>query len=282
MSLNLTVNIDKNSGFCFGVVKAINKAEKELDNGVDLFCLGDIVHNDEEIKRLTKKGIKIIDKNEFSNMNNKTVLFRAHGEPPEMYKLAEHNNIKVIDASCPIIKNLQKKIKDSYEKGENILIYGKPNHPEVVALNGQIGNNAIIIENPKKTDLQNIPSKVTLYSQTTQSLDGFYYLVQLLENAGKQVKLKDTICRRVSNRRTQLENFCKKFQKIIFVAGKKSSNGRVLFEVCKKVNPRTYFLSNLNEIDHKWFNPGDDVGVTGATSSPKWLMESIKNHLEKL
>ncbi len=282
MSMNLTVHIDKNSGFCFGVVEAINKAEKELEKGSELYCLGDIVHNDEEINRLTKKGIKIVDKKTFRTIKDKTVLFRAHGEPPETYKLADSNNIKIIDASCPIIKKLQQRIQRSYENNENIMIYGKPNHPEVIALNGHIGNSAIIVQNIDGLDLEKIPGKVTLYSQTTQSLDGFYDLVDLLKKAGKNVKVKDTVCRRVSNRRSQLEKFCTNYDKIVFVAGKRSSNGRVLFEVCKKVNPDVFFISNRGEIKQRWFKPDDSVGVTGATSTPKWLMEDIKRFLEQL
>ncbi len=282
MTLNLSVDIDKNSGYCFGVVEAINKAENELDKGVELYCLGDLVHNDEEIKRLKKKGIKIINKETFNNLTNKNVLFRAHGEPPETYKQAADNNIAVVDASCPIIKKLQQKIKDSYKNNENIVIYGRPNHPEVIALNGQIDHNGIIIQNKDEIDFDKIPQKITLYSQTTQSLDGFYELLRSLQNAGKEVKVKDTICRTVSNRRAELENFCKNYHKILFVAGKRSSNGKVLFEVCKNVNPNSFFISKLQDIDQNWFDPEDRIGVAGATSTPKWLMEKVKEHLESI
>ncbi len=282
MSLNLTVNIDKNSGFCFGVVEAINKAEKALDEGVELYSLGDIVHNDEEIKRLKKKGIKIIDKKALKNLKGNTVLFRAHGEPPEIYEMAKQNNNIIIDASCSIIKKLQQKIKKSYDNNENIVIYGKTNHPEVVAINGQIDNKGIIIESIKGLDAEKLPGKFTLYSQTTQSLDGFYELVRFLEKAGKKVKIKDTVCRRVSNRRSQLEIFCTKYNKIVFVAGKRSSNGKVLYKVCRQVNPDTFFISNTKEIDTAWFKKNDTVGISGATSTPKWLMEEVKNYLEQL
>ncbi len=282
MSLNLTVDIDKHSGFCFGVVEAINKAEKELEDGVQLHCLGDIVHNDEEIKRLKKKGIRFISKEELAEIKDSTVLFRAHGEPPSVYELARKNNNVIVDASCPIIKKLQQRVKKSYDDNENIVIYGKPNHPEVVALNGQIENNGIIISNVDKIDLESIPEKITLYSQTTQSLDGFYRLVEVLKNGGKKVKVKDTICRRVSNRRKQLEKFCSEYDRVLFVAGKNSSNGKVLYDVCAKVNPNTYFISNAGEIDPEWFEPNNTVGVSGATSTPKWLMTEVKATLEQL
>ncbi len=282
MSLKLTVDIDKYSGFCFGVVEAINKAEKELEDGLELYCLGDIVHNDEEIKRLEKKGIKIISKKDLAEIKDSTVLFRAHGEPPEVYELARKNNNIIVDASCPIIKKLQQRVKRSYDNSENILIYGKPNHPEVVALNGQIENNGIIISNVDNIDLENIPEEITLYSQTTQSLDGFYRLVDILKKEGKKVKVKDTICRRVSNRRKQLEKFCSDYDKVMFVAGKNSSNGKVLYEVCAKVNPHTYFISNAGEVNPGWFEPNNTVGVSGATSTPKWLMEEVKSTLEQL
>ncbi len=282
MSLNLTVDIDDSSGFCFGVIEAINKAEKELEKGVELYCLGDIVHNDEEISRLNKKGIKFIDKETLKRLKNKTVLFRAHGEPPESYKIAQNNNVQIVDASCPIIKNLQKRIKKSYyDNNEAIIIYGKKNHPEVVALNGQINNNAIIIEDIDDIDLKKIPAKATLYSQTTQPLDGFYKLVEFFKNNGINIKVEDSICRRVSNRKTQLQNFSKKYNKIIFVAGEKSSNGKILFNFCKKVKPETFFVSSFEKIDISWFDKNDSVGITGATSTPKWLMEGIKNYLEE-
>ncbi len=282
MPLNLTVKIDDDSGFCFGVVEAINKAEKKLEQGVELYCLGDIVHNDEEINRLKKKGIKMINKKEFADLKNKTILFRAHGEPPETYETAKKNNIKVIDASCPIIKKLQENIKKSYDNNENIIIYGKPNHPEVIALNGQIDNKGIIVQNTEMVDMQQIPRKITLYSQTTQSLDGFYELVRFMKSKGKNVKIKDTICRSVSDRRLQLEKFCNNYDKIIFVADTRSSNGKVLYELCKRVNPETYFVSNTKDIDHRWFKPLETAGITGATSTPGWLMEEVKNYLENI
>ncbi len=282
MALNLSIKIDDNSGFCFGVVEAINKAENKLDDGFELYCLGDIVHNDEEINRLRKKGLIPIDKEVFNNLENKAVLFRAHGEPPETYEVAKKNNIEVIDASCPIIKKLQEKIKQSYDNNECILIYGKPHHPEIIALNGQLDNNGIIVENTESIDLQHLPRIVTLYSQTTQPLDGFYELIKFLKKNGKNVKVKDTICRSVSNRRLQLKKFCEEYDKIIFVADKRSSNGKMLHDVCKRVNPDIYFISNTKDIKHHWFKPGEKAGITGATSTPRWLMEEVKNYLEKI
>lgn len=282
MQLNLTVEIDKDSGFCFGVIEAINKAEEELDKGTELFCLGDIVHNDMEISRLKKRGMKTITKKAFAGIKNKTILFRAHGEPPENYEIAEKNNNKIIDASCPIIKKLQERIKNSYFNNEHIVIYGKQKHPEVIALNGQIKNEGIIIQNIENIDLKKIPVNITLYSQTTQPLDGFHDLVNFLKSNGIEVKVKDTICRQVSNRKIQLEKFCNNYQKIIFIAGKQSSNGKVLYDVCKEINPESYFISNTNDINPEWFKANDKVGITGATSTPNWLMEKVKNYIKEL
>ncbi|MEI6883349.1 MAG: 4-hydroxy-3-methylbut-2-enyl diphosphate reductase [Bacteroidota bacterium] len=280
--LNLRVEIDDKSGFCFGVVGAIEKAEKELQASGELFCLGEIVHNDEEVKRLELQGMVNISNNELANIENKTILFRAHGEPPSSYQMALKNRNHIIDASCPIILKLQKRFRESFEKGENVFLYGKPNHPEVIGLNGQIGNKATVFAHFEDLDLGKIPERITLYSQTTMSIDSFYEIVKKLEDAGIQVTVKDTICRQVSHREPSLRIFAKRYKKIIFVAGKNSSNGSVLFKVCRQENHNTYFVSSIPEIFKGWFEKDDTVGICGATSTPMWLMKDVEQKLLSL
>ncbi|MCX6285589.1 MAG: 4-hydroxy-3-methylbut-2-enyl diphosphate reductase [Bacteroidetes bacterium] len=280
--LNLHVEIDDKSGFCFGVVGAIEKAEKELLASGELFCLGEIVHNDEEVKRLEMQGMVNISKDDLSFIQKKTILFRAHGEPPESYKVALKNGNRIIDASCPIILKLQKRFRESYEKGETIYLYGKPNHPEVTGLNGQIGNKAIVFGHFEDLNLKLMPKKITLYSQTTMSIESFYDIVRELEEAGIEVTVKDTICRQVSHREPSLRQFSRKFSKIVFVAGKRSSNGSVLFNVCRQENLNTYFVSAPDEIFEHWFETGDSVGICGATSTPMWLMKNVERKLLSL
>ena len=274
--LQLTTEIDKNSGFCFGVISAINKAENTLESNNNLYCLGEIVHNDEEIKRLEQKGLTIITKAELETISNKTVLFRAHGEPPSSYEVAHRNNNSIIDASCPIILKLQQIVKKSYDNKENIFIFGKRNHPEIIAINGQIGNEAFVFERLEELDLKKIPPKITLYSQTTQSLEKFRIIVKTLTEAGIVVDVKDTICRQVSNREPNLIEFCKRFNKIIFIAGTNSSNGKVLYNICKKINEDTHYVSSPEQIQKEWFNRKDKVGICGGTSTPMWLMKKTE------
>ncbi|MDN5212625.1 4-hydroxy-3-methylbut-2-enyl diphosphate reductase [Fulvivirgaceae bacterium BMA12] len=276
---NLKVSIDENSGFCFGVVYAIEMAEEILNEEGHLYCLGDIVHNDEEVRRLEEKGLKIINHAELENIRDGKVLIRAHGEPPSTYQLAIDNNLELIDASCPVVLKLQNRIKNSYDKDELIYIYGKHGHAEVIGLLGQTGNKAIVFQDIKELDLEALPKRITLYSQTTKSTDNFYEIKKTLEEAGIEVVANDTICRQVSNRDKELREFANKFDKIIFVSGTKSSNGKVLYNVCKNTNPNTYFISRSEEIDKSWFSQNDKVGICGATSTPMWLMEAVKNEL---
>lgn len=276
---NLKVSIDENSGFCFGVVYAIEMAEEILDEQGYLYCLGDIVHNDEEVKRLEQKGLRIINHEELQNISNAKVLIRAHGEPPSTYQLAINNNLELIDASCPVVLKLQNRIKNSYDKEELIYIYGKHGHAEVIGLLGQTGNKAVVFQDLEELDLETLPRRITLYSQTTKSTDNFYEIKKTLQEAGIEVLANDTICRQVSNRDKELRDFANKFDKIIFVSGTKSSNGKVLFNVCKNTNPNTYFISRSEEIDKSWFSENDKVGICGATSTPMWLMEAVKNEL---
>lgn len=281
-ALNLQTTIDPDSGFCFGVVYAIDMAEEILEEDGYLYCLGDIVHNDEEVTRLREKGLRIIDHAAFEQLRNEKVLIRAHGEAPETYKRALENNITLIDASCPVVLKLQNRIKSSFDKDENILIYGKHGHAEVIGLQGQTGNNAMVFQDMDELDKLDLPREITLYSQTTKSTDKFYEIRDELIRRGYEVKANDTICRQVSNRYEDLVHFAEKFDKIIFVAGKKSSNGKVLFEVCRQSNPNTYFVSDPEELQKEWFDEQDKIGICGATSTPRWLMEKVQNRLQEL
>jgi len=278
---NLKVSIDQDSGFCFGVVYAIDMAEEILAEDGYLYCLGDIVHNDEEVERLKAKGLRIIEHEQLRDLHNEKVLIRAHGEAPETYKLALENNILLIDASCPVVLKLQNRIKTSFDEKEKILIFGKHGHAEVVGLQGQTNNEALVFQDIAELDDADLPAKFTLYSQTTKSTDKFYQIKNELLARGYEVKANDTICRQVSNRDKDLPAFAVKFNKVVFVSGRKSSNGKVLFEVCKKHNPNTYFISSPEELDKAMFTPGDTIGIAGATSTPMWLMEQVKATLEQ-
>ena len=280
MSKNLQVTIDKDSGFCFGVVYAIDMAEEILEEDGYLYCLGDIVHNDEEVARLKAKGLRIISHEDLQDLQNEKVSIRAHGEAPETYKFALENNITLIDASCPVVLKLQNRIKTSHDDQEKILIFGKHGHAEVIGLQGQTNNEAIVFQDIDELDQVDLPSKFTLYSQTTKSVDKFYAIKNELLARGYEVKANDTICRQVSNRYEDLENFSKQYDKIIFVSGKKSSNGKVLFDVCQSVNPQTYFVSDPNELTADIFSSNDTVGICGATSTPMWLMKKVKETIE--
>lgn len=280
-NLNLQVNIDKSSGFCFGVVYAIEMAEDILDNEGYLYCLGDIVHNDEEVERLTNRGLKIIDHEVLKNLRDEKVLIRAHGEAPSTYQLALENNLTLIDASCPVVLKLQNRIKNSHDDDEQVLIFGKHGHAEVIGLQGQTDGKAIVFQDLAELDNVELPAKFTLYSQTTKSTDKFYHIKDELLSRGYEVKANDTICRQVSNRYEELEDFVSHYDKIVFVSGKKSSNGKVLYDVCKKHNDNSYFISNVEALDQTWFNENDKVGICGATSTPMWLMEKVKAALEK-
>lgn len=282
MGKNLQVTIDKDSGFCFGVVYAIDMAEEILEEDGYLYCLGDIVHNDEEVARLKAKGLRIINHDVLPTLQNEKVLIRAHGEAPETYKIALENNITLIDASCPVVLKLQNRIKNSYDESEKILIFGKHGHAEVIGLQGQTNNEAIVFQDINELNEVELPSSFTLYSQTTKSVDKFYEIKEELIRRGYDVKANDTICRQVSNRYEDLGDFAKKYNKIVFVSGKKSSNGRVLYDVCKAANPNSYFISDPKEIDPSVFAEDDTIGICGATSTPMWLMEQVKGSLEEL
>ena len=275
----LDVTIDTKSGFCFGVEYAIEIAEEILQQDGELYCLGDIVHNDMEVKRLEDMGLKIIDHDELKKMKDVKVLIRAHGEPPSTYDLAIKNNITLMDASCPVVLKLQNRIKKSHDKKEKIYIYGKHGHPEVKGLMGQTRKDAIVFQDIKELDLDDLPASLTLYTQTTKSKEKFYEIVSKLTKTGVEVNVNDTLCRQVSNRDNQLQDFSNNFDKIVFVSGTKSSNGNALFNVCKQNNSNSYFVSSSDEIDRSWFSKDEKVGVCGATSTPMWLMEEVKEKI---
>ena len=279
----MQIEIDNGSGFCFGVTTAIRKAEEELAKGTTLYCLGDIVHNGMECERLKQLGLITIDHEQMAQLHDVKVLLRAHGEPPETYELARRNNIEIIDATCPVVLQLQKKIKRQYEVGvPTIVIFGKPGHAEVMGLVGQTGGNAIVIahfDDVKKLDFSR---DIYLYSQTTKSLDEFHRIIAYIqEHISPEAHFQsfDTICRQVANRMPNISKFAAKHDLILFVCGRKSSNGRVLFEECQRVNPNSHLIEGANEIDPLWLEGISSVGICGATSTPKWLMEQCREYL---
>ena len=280
--LSLSVRIDPNSGFCFGVIYAIQMAEDLLDEQGYLYCLGDIVHNDEEVQRLEARGLRIICHEQLAALRDEAVLIRAHGEPPATYQMALNNNLTLIDASCPVVLKLQNRIKTSYDKQEKIFIYGKHGHAEVLGLLGQTSGNAVVFENLDELLRHELPDNITLYSQTTKSTSSFYNIKNQLETRGYQVNANDTICRQVSNRDKDLRRFAAQYDQIVFVSGTKSSNGKVLYQVCLETNLQTHFISNVAEIDAAWFQSGQSVGICGATSTPMWLMEQVRDRLLSL
>jgi len=277
--LNLQVSIDPNSGFCFGVVYAIEMAEEILKEQGHLYCLGDIVHNDEEVRRLEQMGLRIINHDELKMVKGEKVLIRAHGEPPSTYELALANDLELVDASCPVVLKLQNRIKNSYDKEDNIYIYGKHGHAEVIGLLGQTSNEAVVFQDLEELDLATMPKDITLYSQTTKSTSKFYEITEMLRKAGINVNSNDTICRQVSNRDKELRDFSQRFDSIVFVSGTKSSNGKVLYNICKQNNPNTHFISSTDQLNKDWFGPSSTVGICGATSTPMWLMEEVKEAL---
>ena len=293
----MEVTIDEKAGYCFGVEYAIQMAEQEMEEDGALYCLGDIVHNSMEVERLNKKGLKIIDREELKNLTNCKVLIRAHGEPPETYKTAIENNIELIDASCPVVLKLQNRVKHAFDKVNNldgqVVIYGKKGHAEVIGLNGQTNNSAIIVTSMEDLDQLDFNRPITLFSQTTKSTKGFYQIKEEIEKRQKEAlgeenaetiyfDANDSICRQVSNREPQMDKFSKQNDVIIFVSGRKSSNGKSLFNVCFRNNPRSYFVENEEEVEPSWFKANDKVGISGATSTPMWLMEKVAEHIRDL
>ena len=291
----MVVEIDRQSGFCFGVQNAVEIAEKALLNGEKVFSLGPIVHNDKEVDRLSSLGLVSINHEEFEKLKNCKVLIRAHGEPPETYKIAEENNITIIEATCPIVKRLQSKIWETWlrtkEGTGQVVIFGKPGHAEVVGLLGQINNEGILVSGPDDFSKIDISKPVYLFSQTTMSVKEYSNLSDILRikmeekgiyEPGKSLVINKTICGQVSNREPHLKTFAKKHDTIIFVSGSESSNGKMLYSVCKNVNTDTHFVSSPDEIDKSWFTGKKSVGICGATSTPKWLIENIHDIISNI
>lgn len=282
-----TIEIDNGSGFCFGVVTAIRKAEEEINKSGHLYCLGDIVHNSNEVERLQKIGLETITHEQMNELHNVKVLLRAHGEPPATYQMAQRNNIEIIDATCPVVLQLQKRIHTTYhetpgDEHPQIVIYGKKGHAEVNGLVGQTDGNALVIESVDEVDKIDFYRNIYLYSQTTKSLQGFTKIVNEIQSRvaeGVEFRSFDTICRRVANRIPQIKEFAKSHDVILFVCGSKSSNGRILYEECHRVNPMSYLISNEEEINLDWFVGKEHIGICGATSTPMWLMNRVKDFL---
>ena len=280
----MKIEIDEGSGFCFGVTTAIKKAEEELATGSELYCLGDIVHNGMECERLHNMGLKTINHDEFATLHDKKVLLRAHGEPPSTYLEAQANGIEIIDATCPVVLQLQRRIKRQYDANPEaqIVIFGKNGHAEVLGLVGQTEQKAIVIEHADEACRLDFSRDIYLYSQTTKSLDEFHAIIDYIQahiSPEATFKSFDTICRQVANRMPNICSFATKHDLILFVSGRKSSNGKVLFNACKAKNPRTYLIEGPEEIDPAWLSGTESIGICGATSTPKWLMEKVATAL---
>ena len=290
----LKITVDPKSGFCFGVVYAIEMAENILKKDNKLYCLGDIVHNNREVDRLNNLGLEIIDHKRLSELNDCKVLIRAHGEPPSTYEIALKNNIELLDASCPVVLKLQHQIKEGYETIKKIdgqvIIYGKEGHAEVTGLVGQTNGEAIIVTTKEDISKIDFEKSIYIYSQTTKSPKAFQDIVDKIKKElialGKDVDLKfvvhDTLCRQVSGREPQLKSFASENDVIVFVSGTKSSNGKMLFLSCKEQNKQSYFVSDTKEIDQNWFKNSNSVGICGATSTPRWLMDEVADHIKQI
>ena len=292
----MKIEIDDNAGFCFGVVNAISTAEKELENDGRLYCLGDIVHNSAEVERLRQQGLEVIDHADLRRLAGEKVLIRAHGEPPSTYELARRLEIRLVDATCPMVLALQQRIRRGYmemcqqQPHGQVVIFGKPGHAEVVGLCGQTDGNAMVVDSPDDLGSIDFDRPIRLYSQTTQSREDYRRLVQHIEEGVRKhhgelpegfFVAYDTVCSRVANRAVQLERFAREQEVVLFVSGKGSSNGHYLFDYCRRVQPRTFRLSSPDELEPQWTEGAQRVGITGATSTPRWLMEAVAEHLRR-
>lgn len=285
----MRVVIDENSGFCFGVVRAISEAESALKQRGDVYCLGDIVHNRVEVQRLEELGLHTVSHGDISSLGGRTLLIRAHGEPPTTYSLAKERGVDIIDATCPVVARLQRRVRDAYalmsKVGGRVVLLGKRGHAEVVGLTGQVADDVTVVEN--EADLETIDYKRPIYflSQTTQSIELFNRMAEIIRSRmseGTEFVVDDTICRRVAGRESNLAEFSKSVDVVLFVCGRKSSNGRVLSEVCRRANPRCYNIEEPSEIDMSWFEGVESVGICGATSTPRWLMEEVLNYINQM
>ena len=278
----LQIEIDNGSGFCFGVTTAIKKAEEELAAGKTLYCLGDIVHNGMECERLKQLGLVTINHEEMKQLHGVKVLLRAHGEPPSTYEIARENDIEIIDATCPVVLQLQRRIKKQYDAcpEAQIVIFGKPGHAEVLGLVGQTESKAIVIANVEEVKRLDFTRDIYLYSQTTKSLDEFHRIIEYIQehiSPDATFKSFDTICRQVANRMPNISTFASRHDLVLFVCGRKSSNGKVLFNECKSVNPNSHLIEGPEEIKKEWLDGVRTIGICGATSTPKWLMEQCRD-----
>lgn len=289
----MKVEIDPYAGFCFGVEQAIQHAEVELAKQDSLLCLGEIVHNSEEVRRLEKKGFKTIGQSEFSKLKNKTVLIRAHGEPPETYALAEKNNLTLVEATCPVVLKLQKKVHNAWlemkKAGGTVIIAGKKGHPEVIGLTGQAGHQALVVENEHDLNSIDFSKPLRIFAQTTLDKEMYTRMVEAIkarleEKAGHGgfFKSYNSVCGQVSSRVPRLMDFCKHVDVVLLVSGKSSSNGKALFEACKTANNNSHFISSPDELKQEWFQKTDRVGISGATSTPRWLMEDIARKISHM
>jgi len=291
----LKVTVDKFSGFCWGVVRTVDIAEEELNGTKKLYSLGEIIHNPVEIERLEAKGLRTIRHGELGTVKDAKVLIRAHGEPPETYRLAKELGIELIDATCPVVTKVQERIRKYYDKGYQIAIFGKKDHAEVIGLVGHTGNTAIVIHSVGEIDMLDLTKNTVLFSQTTMDKGTFYTIrdeiarrikadfeVGTFEEMAIDFHAKETICGQVSGRETKLREYARSSDVMVFVAGKMSSNGKVLYEIAKSENPRTHFIETEAELRSEWFEGADTVGISGATSTPHWLMEKIKTVIEQL
>lgn len=286
--VSMRVVIDDNSGFCFGVVRAIGEAENALQSCGEVYSLGDIVHNRVEVQRLERLGLHTVSHEDIASLKGRTLLIRAHGEPPTTYRLAEEQGVSVIDATCPVVARLQRRVREAYAKMSEVegrvVLLGKRGHAEVVGLTGQVADDVVVVEGEQDLSMLDYSRPIYFLSQTTQSIDLFNHLAEIIRSRmakGVEVVVDDTICRRVAGREANLAAFAGSVDVVLFVCGRKSSNGRVLSEVCRRANPRCYNIEEASEIDAAWFEGVESVGICGATSTPRWLMEEVANHVNK-
>lgn len=291
----MKVTIDKHSGFCWGVVRTVEIAEEVLQESPELYSLGPIIHNPMEINRLKEKGLETVTHADLEKLSGKKVLIRAHGEPPSTYARARQFNVELIDATCPVVTKVQERIRKFYDRGYQIVIFGKKDHAEVIGLVGHTNGEAIVIKSVDETDRVDPRRKTVLFSQTTMDKPTFYEIARVLrekiqaefevgtfEEAALEFHAKDTICGQVSGRDKKLREFASQNEVMVFVAGRNSSNGKVLYEICRSANPRTYFIEDAGELQREWFDGVATVGISGATSTPQWLMEKVKAAIEQM
>jgi len=290
----MNVTVDQHSGFCWGVVRTIDIAEEELEVGEKLYSLGPIIHNPVEIDRLGEKGLETVTLEDLPRLKGKRVLIRAHGEPPSTYELAKKHGVTLIDATCPVVTKVQERIKKFLDKGYQIVIFGKKEHAEVIGLVGHTNNTAIVVKSVEEIESVDCSKKTVLFSQTTMDKEGFYRIAEVLRSRVKEFEVgtfeesaidfhtKDTICGQVSGRDKKLREYAASNDVMVFVAGRNSSNGKVLFDICKAANKRTFFVENESELERGWFEGAENVGISGATSTPQWLMDRVRNAIELL